>query len=374
MKAMFSIELWKDASPDSRAYAELCLPATDYELLDALDKLRLEGGEEPKWEVLQYHAFPQLAPFLDGGLVELNALARKLSELDERQSAAFEGLLQIEAFVKKEAPHSLRELIDIAYSTDCCHVVEEARNDTQLGKFYVENGFVPETEGFSETQLAMLDYAKIGREQRQAEGGVFTSGVYVTQHSALRKAPEPPPLGVPDHTILLEVSKDANGPPAQLKLPAAPEELEGWRVWRCLDCRVPMLTSMISGEEEITEINILAQKLADLTPKDLIKYKSLLEASDCRSLDEADRLIETLDAYRFSPRISSPIELGKAELRTSLGEAAELLLPHVNLYQYGEALMETQGSVLTEYGLLERRDGQPVQAIKHQCGMEMNGF
>ena len=37
--------------PDSSSHAELDLPATPWELIDALDKLRLEDGRESYWQV-----------------------------------------------------------------------------------------------------------------------------------------------------------------------------------------------------------------------------------------------------------------------------------------------------------------------------------
>ena len=38
-------------NPDNSNHAELELPATPWELLDALDKLRLSEGQEPYWQV-----------------------------------------------------------------------------------------------------------------------------------------------------------------------------------------------------------------------------------------------------------------------------------------------------------------------------------
>lgn len=71
----------------------------------------------------------------------------------------------------------------------------------------------------------------------------------------------------------------------------------------------------------------------------------------------------------------TPIEVAKGELSLILCEPdAATLAPHLNLYQYGQALIEKCGGVLTPYGLIERADGQPVQAIEaqpRQGGMEM---
>ncbi len=74
---------------------------------------------------------------------------------------------------------------------------------------------------------------------------------------------------------------------------------------------------------------------------------------------------DTLDSYLFAPHISSPVEMAKDTLSYILSERdAERLMPYLNLYQYGDALLKKDGGVLTSYGLLERRDGQPVQAME----------
>jgi hypothetical protein len=35
-------------------------------------------------------------------------------------------------------------------------------------------------------------------------------------------------------------------------------------------------------------------------------------------------------------------------------------MKHLNLYAYGADLMERRNAMLTDYGLIERRDGQPI--------------
>ena len=198
----------------------------------------------------------------------------------------------------------------------------------------------------------------------------------------------------PDYTLLLEVSKGFFNDPGydsdktvQLKLPASPEALSSaldaveawdWREvgWSCLDCRVPVLTEMISDTEEgIGFLNSLSQRLADMEPKTLTEYKALLEATNCRDLLSASLLADSLNKYIFSPQYSSPIEVAKGELSTILCDReAEVIMPHVNLHQYGQALIRSYNGVLTAYGLIERVDGQPIQDIEEnpkQGGMEM---
>ena len=89
---------------DSDAEAFLNLPASPYEILDAMDKLRLSEGSDVKFRVDEYYRFGSLVPFLSepNDLYALNALAQKLSELDDRQEIAFEGLLKMEIEKKGE--------------------------------------------------------------------------------------------------------------------------------------------------------------------------------------------------------------------------------------------------------------------------------
>ena len=375
---------------------ELDLPATDYELLDAMEQIRLEDGKHP---YLEFHAVEEY-DYLNERIQEtdifpLNALAKRLAELDTQGMAVFEGLVCMD-IQKGGETIPIGSLIDYAYSGDCCHVVEDAVTDEELGMFLVENGFIPEAENLSDKALKLLDYAQIGKNHREAEGSTFTGFGYVEQHdppAEVYKTLDLTPK-TPDYTILLEVSKGFFNDPsydsektAQLKLPASPEALTSaletvgawdWREtgWSCLDCRVPVLSEMISDAEVgIDSLNDLAQRLADMEPKTLNTYKALLEATDCKDLQSAEALIDSLDEYIFSPQYSSPIEMAKGELSVILcDEDAAFLAPHLNLYRYGQSLIERCGGTLTAYGLIEREDHQPVQAMENkprQGGMEM---
>ena len=402
MDKVFDIYLARQDQPESDAYAELSLPAAPYQLQDAFDKLRLAEGEPPYWEITEYHHFEELSSLLNDtcGLNDLNALAQKLSELDERQCTAFAGLLAIEQ--RKKQPIPISRLIDLSYSTECCHVVEEALNDSQLGRFCAENGFCPEVDDLPDQVFDLLDFERLGREHRQREGGVLVnrtadhSGGYVEQRDELLEVYKTLDLThkAPDYAVLLEVSKGFfndpgydSGRTAQLKLPASPETLDAaleavgawdWREagWSCLDCRAPSLSEIISDAEVgIDFLNDLAQRLADMEPKALSTYKALLEATDCKDLQSAEALMDSLDNYIFSPQYSSPAEVAKGELSAVLrDEDAATLIPHLNLYQYGQALIERCGGSLTAYGLIEREDHQPIRAIENkpsQGGMEM---
>lgn len=388
MHSIFLVYITAKDALDCRSVT-LPLPATPYELLDILDRTRVKDMRELYLTIEEYCRFPKPAPFLHGttDLYQLNVLAQKLSELDDQQSVSFEGLVEME--IEKREPFGIPRLIDLAYSADCCHVVTEVRDDTALGRFYTENGFIPKVDDLSDELFELLDFQKIGQECRINENGVFTSGGYVVQHTELTEMYKDMDLTLktPDYAILLKVSlghePDHNSNNAvQLKLPAEPMELDaalesiGAHDWKavniiCMDCRVPALIPNIDGDDNIAHINRLAQKLQAMNGKDLGKLKAVLEATENFSILGVTHAIDTLDEYLFKPQYASPEDMAREFLKRSMGEAAiSTLLPYIDLCAYGRALVQEQECALTEYGFISRKDGQSLKPMK-QRGMEM---
>ena len=130
-KKVFAMYLAKEGNPNSDAYAKLDLPASPWELWDAMEKVRLQTDDILYMEIEDYFAFEYLSPHLDGldiSLNELNALAAQLAALDEVQGIAFEGMFSIAVQRKVNANGgviTLQDLRDLAVSakTDCYHVV-----------------------------------------------------------------------------------------------------------------------------------------------------------------------------------------------------------------------------------------------------------
>ena len=63
----------------------LTLPATPYEIQDALERLRVHSDSEVKTEILYSHSSKNLnfLPTAQGGLCEVNALAEELAGLED---------------------------------------------------------------------------------------------------------------------------------------------------------------------------------------------------------------------------------------------------------------------------------------------------
>ena len=253
-KVVFEVELINGSY-----YAGLNLPATDYELLDALDRLRMQPQDTPEWELTYYEGFSELAGIIERAddIYEINALAKVMAEHDYMQEASFEALIKNE-IDKQYGVIPLSTIYDLATSVDGCHTVN-LRTDEQLGRFYVENDFLPELNDVPDKVLEMLDYAKIGRQMRQEEGGVFAGGYYITQTDELKKSFDDLDLSLqkPDYSVFLEISI-MNEPKKTMciKLPVSKQELSEIKeslktenecdiVCRCADCRIPELADTI---------------------------------------------------------------------------------------------------------------------------------
>ena len=395
-KKIFHVYLAKEGVPNNESYAKLDLPASPWEVVDALDKVRLNEGEQLYMEIEGYDAFEYLSPHLDGldiSLNELNDLAALLSALDEVQEAAFEGLFSMEVQKKVNANGgviTLQDLRDLAVSakTDCYHVVEAA-DDAQLGRFYAENDFVPELEGISNEVFEMLDFAGIGRMMRCSENGVFVNSLYVLRDGELTTAP-PVQKTLPEKPgylfrLTLGLCPDFGGDrTAVLDLPASEEALAAaqeqlgtlnWENTVVLnyDGILPNAAVFADLPSELEEFNAFTKAARDIPRSELSKLKALLEQFEVRDIETALFLTEHLADYILTPEISSPQEAALDQLCFIMDrEEAVRLIPYVNLYTYGCDLIKVDNAVLSPYGLLHRADYQPMLTpVQETQKMEM---
>ena len=385
-KKILRVYLAKYDTPYSAAYAKLELPASPWEVWDAMEKVRLQTDDILYMEIEDYYAFEYLSPHLDGldiSLNELNDLAAQLAALDEVKEIAFEGMFSIEVQRKVNANGgviTLQDLRDLAVSakTDCYHVVDAA-DDAQLGCFYAENGFIPELDGVSDAVFKMLDFAGIGRMMRQGENGVFVGSLYVLCVGELTAAPpcpkELPPK--PSHLFRLTLGlhpdfKDArtatlNLPATEAELSAAQEQL-GTLEWENAvvldyDGVIPNAANFADLPMEMNAFNSFSGAVRDIPFPDrqIPKLKALLEQFEVKDIGTAMQLVEHLEDYNLTPKLSSPQETAIDQLHFMTDEhSVELLLPHVNLYAYGCDIIREDNAVLSPYGLLHRADYQPM--------------
>ena len=380
-----SVEL----SGNGDTYAVVTLPLTPYEMLDTLDKLRMTPQDEPEWEICGFLAHRELHDWIGSGSVyELNALCEKLSELNPQESTVFEGLVEMEKD-KGLKIIPLHRLLDLAYSTGQCHLLDEVHNEEQLGRFAAENGFVPEADDLSDKAFELLDFKKIGERFMRGEGGVIVKGGYVAQDGDLAqdvwKTLDLTPRK-PDYAVLVELIAPNPNDNVTLALPAPPAELDAAMALTgardlsevpclCLDCRAPALRDALTDANSLADACRAADQLAALTESQLKIFRALITAMEVTELDAALDFAERIDEYLLSPEMRTFEETAEYDLRFCLGdEAAEVLLPYVNLYQYGRALQEREQFALTDYGRVQRVDCQPLMAENQKEQPTMGGM
>ena len=357
----------------------LSLPVGSYEMMDAFEQLRTEPAEDVYWQVDEFYCFDYLAPHLDENMsiFEFNALTEQLSKLSAWQEAALAGLLQMQEqkhIQENSGVITTQELLTLAYNTDCCQVLADVHTDEELGRFYMENGFREDLDALPERVYALLDYAKIGRQMREAEDGVFTRSGYVIQMEELKPLPDVQPQQEPSYMIRLTLMNHENEQETvMLDLPATEEQMQDclrqlhildWSNAKIVDADAiaPQLNTLLTGAEDLPRVNMLAQSLQELkTVGQLPKFKAVILATGCETLDDVFDRMEKLPQYCFEAKIRDTDKLVRDELEFVLGgKDADLIYKHLNREAYAEDVLKQYGAELTPYGMVNREDFGPL--------------
>ena len=372
MRKVCEVYLVSSSVTDERG-VELTFPVSQYEMMDAFEQIHTKSPGDVYWQVDEFYCFDYLAPHLDENMsiFEFNSLTAQLSKLDERQETALEGLLQMQADKHMQENSGIMML---ASNVDRCHVLADVHSDEALGKFYVENGFREDLDALPDSAYALLDYAKIGKQMREDEGGVFTPHGYVVRTEELQPLPDYEPQRNINYMIRLTLMNHENEqrtaildlPATEQRLLEVQEELDApeWfdAQFTGCDAIVPQLNAMLTDVEDLPRINELAQSLQELKASgQLTKFKAVVGATQCETLDDVFDRIEKLPQYCFETKIRDKDALVRDELDFVLGgKDADLIYKHLNREAYAEDVLKQYGAELTPYGMVNREDFGPL--------------
>ena len=364
---------------DDEHGVELSLPVSQYEMMDAFEQLRTEPAEDVYWQVDEFHHFGFLAPHLDErmSIFEFNALTEQLSKLGAWQETALEGLLQMQEqkhIQENSGVITAQELLTLAYNTDCCQVLADVHSNEDLGKFYVENGFREDLDALPDSVYDLLDYAKIGKQMREAENGVFTRSGYVIQMEELQPLPDYEPQREISYMIRLTLMNHENEqktavpdlPATEQRMQEVQKELDApeWYDAQFTGCDaiVPQLNTLLTDVADLPRINELAQALQELKASgQLTKVKAVVGATQCETLDDVFDRLEKLSQYCFETKICDKDALVRDELEFVLGgKDADLIYKHLNREAYAEDVLKQYGAEITPYGMVNREDFGPL--------------
>ena len=378
MRKVCEVYLVSSSATDERG-VELTFPVSQYEMMDAFEQIHTKSPGDVYWQVDEFYCFDYLAPHLDESMsiFEFNSLTEQLSKLDERQETALEGLLQMQVnnhMQENSGPITVQELMMLAHNVDHCHVLADVHTDTELGKFCADNDFLPELTALPDSVYALLDYAKIGKQMREDESGVFTPHGYVVRTEELQPLPEHESQREITYMIRLTLMNHENEqrtaildlPATEARLLEVQKELDApeWfdAQFTGCDAIVPQLNTLLTDVEDLPRINELAQSLQELKAGgQLTKFKAVVSATKCESLDDVFDRLEKLSQYCFEIKIRNKDALVRDELEFVLGgKDADLIYKHLNCEAYAEDVLKQYGAEITPYGMVNRADFGPL--------------
>lgn len=367
-------------------YANLRLPSEDYEIRDALQKSRDTGRKEIYREIsiLNCELLPELsdvrldAPTLD----ELNFFAKRLASL------GFEEQLVLQAVIDRIIPEdyegeliSMKDLINTTYGLETIMIAADVGNDEQLGQFTIENGLHDDIGSVPENALYLLDREKIGRLQRESDGGVFVNGFYVV--AGEYELPE-----IYDGRTLPSEEKPSEWFAFRLKVAGAPvnsaDETAGSAEWISLpiykseanriaklhnegcieDCvyfdfesSVPQITSEMFGDmQDFDMLNTLAKRMVEMSPDDQIKFKAVLSAEQPKNIQKTIDIAMHLDKYELSYYTDDECAFFRDYLLHHLDTRFDgKWLNDLSARKEGVKLLRRLGASHTPYGIISAR-------------------
>ena len=266
------------------------------------------------------------------------------------------------------------ELMMLAANVNRCHVLADVHSNEDLGKFYVENGFREDLDALPDSAYALLDYAKIGKQMCESEAGTFTPHGYVVRTEELEPLPDCEPQREISYMIRLTLMNHENEqktavldlPATEQRLLEVQEELDApeWfdAQFTGCDAIVPQLNAMLTDVEDLPRISELAQSLQELKASgQLTKFKAVVSATQCETLDDVLDRLEKLSQYCFEAKIRDKDALVRDELEFVLGgRDADLIYKHLNCEAYAEDVLKQYGAEITPYGMVNREDFGPL--------------
>ncbi len=186
MDKVFKVEITNGEPNGYLSATFLDLPASENENIQAQIQAKVANSEKMETEVLQVYQGPVTADMVEGApLSDLNTLAAVLSQLDDTQAFALEGMLKIrqEATGVQEVPVS--DILHMADNTDRCMVAAHIWDHLALGHLLYETELMPGsaaqlldvTKAGSEYQNELLTVC--ARQWQRETKGVFVSQGYV---------------------------------------------------------------------------------------------------------------------------------------------------------------------------------------------------
>ena len=375
-------------------YAELLLPAADYEIKDAMQRTRAVGRENTvEVSSLECDILPELQDIrLDTfSLDELNFFAKRLASLPNEELPVFYAVTEqiFDDAEESENPVSIKDLINCTYGLDTVPVAHNVSNLSELGRFAFENELLSDLEGIPESAVPFLNAEQIGRVQQKNDSGVFEGRLYIpTVHydrPEVYDGKNLPEEEAENSVFLLKVGSYPKhsfsaGTPAlyDLRLPADSDKL--FNITRacgepeinlcfCYEfySSVPQITSDIfESMEEIDELNSLAQRITRMSEAEQVKFKAILDTENTASIQDALNAAQNLWRYEFTAEPDTADAFFKKYIiENTSTEFDSRWLENLIPRNEADKLLGRLGAAVTDYGVISARNGHLFKPVPY---------
>ena len=376
-------------------YAELLLPAADYEIKDAMQRTRA-GGRENTVEVsiLECDILPELQDIrLDTfSLDELNFFAKRLTSLTDEELPVFYAVTdEVFRAADNDELVSIKDLINSTYGLDTVPVAHNVSNLAELGRFAFENELLSDLDGIPESAVPFLNAEQIGRVQQKNDSGVFEGRLYIpTVHydrpeiyDGVTLPDEEPETS--DFAIRLLVSgtpEHIKGDPVDraiwLDLPMASDILANYAaafneadigdcVYYDFESVIPQITSEMFGSmSDVQALNKLAAEISIMSEAEQVKFKAILDAENTASIHDALNVTQNLWRYEFTAEPDTADAFFKKYiLENTSTEFDSRWLENLLPRNEADKLLGRIGAAVTDYGVISARNGHLFEPVPY---------
>ena len=381
------------ALTDGYYYAELLLPAADYEIKDAMQKARAVGRENTvEVSILECDILPELQDIrLDTfSLDELNFFAKRLTSLTDEELPVFYAVTdEVFRAADNDELVSIKDLINSTYGLDTVPVAHNVSNLSELGRFAFENELLSDLEGIPESAVPFLNAEQIGRVQQKNDKGIFEGNLYIpTVHydrPEIYDGVTLPDEESSDFAIRLLVSgtpEHIKGDPVDraiwLNLPMASDILTNYAaafneadigdcVYYDFESVIPQITpEMFGSMSDVQALNKLAAEISIMSEAEQVKFKAVLDAENTASIQDALNVAQNLWRYEFTAEPDTADAFFKKYIFENTSTEfdsrwLENLLPR----NEADKLLGRIGATVTDYGVISARNGHLFKPVPY---------
>lgn len=375
-------------------YAELLLPAADYEIKDAMQRTRAVGRENTvEVSILECDILPELQDIrLDTfSLDELNFLAKRLSSLPDEELPVFYAVTEQIFNDTDENPVSIKDLINCTYSLDTVPVAHNVSNLSELGRFAFENELLSDLEGIPESAVPFLNAEQIGRVQQKNDNGVFEGRLYIP--TVLYDRPE-----IYDGETLPDEESESSDFAIRLLVSGTPEHIKGDPVDRAIwlslpmasdilanyaaafneadigDCVyydfesvIPQISSEMFGSmSDVQALNKLAAEISIMSEAEQVKFRAVLDAENTATVKDALNAAQNLWRYEFTAEPDTADAFFKKYiLENTSTEFDSRWLENLLPRNEADKLLGRLGATVTDYGVISARNGHLFKPVPY---------